>query len=102
MELAREAYSITKQLPKDEMYGLTSQIRRSAISIPSNIAEGHKRSTPKDFCQFLKIANGSAAELETQLLLLETEYSKINVTKALSLLLEVQKMLTTIIKKLSV
>jgi len=101
MELAKDIYKITELLPKSEIYALSSQIRRSAISIPSNIAEGSKRGTSKDYCQFLKIAQGSAAELETQLLLLKSIYANIEIQEALNLLLEVQKMLTVIINKLN-
>jgi four helix bundle protein len=69
MDLAAQAYSLTAKFPKEELYGLTSQIRRSAVSIPSNIAEGAARHSRKEFIQFLHIASGSVAELETQLLL---------------------------------
>ena len=99
MDLADESYKIAKKLPPSELYGLASQIRRSAISVPSNIAEGHKRGT-KDFSRFLKIAFGSSAELETQLLLVARTYPTISVEKALSLVIEVEKILSTIIKKL--
>ena len=102
MILAKDIYLITESLPKSEVYGLMSQIRRSAVSIPSNIAEGSKRGTAKDYCQFLKIAQGSGAELETQFLLLMDIYANIDTRKELSLLTEVQRMLTTIIKKLTV
>ena len=69
MDLASEAYSVTGKFPKEEQYGLTLQIRRSAVSIPSNIAEGAARNSKKEFAQFLYVALGSSAELETQLLL---------------------------------
>jgi four helix bundle protein len=69
MDLAAQAYSLTARFPKEELYGLTSQMRRSAVSIPSNIAEGAARHSRKEFIQFLHIASGSVAELETQLLL---------------------------------
>lgn len=69
MDLAANVYSLTARFPKEELYGLTSQIRRSAVSIPSNIAEGAARHSRKEFIQFLHIASGSVAELETQLLL---------------------------------
>ena len=59
-------YKITKRFPKDETYGLTSQIRRSAVSIPSNIAEGYGRKTTLEYVRFLYIAYGSVCELETQ------------------------------------
>jgi four helix bundle protein len=69
INMVTEIYQITKQFPKEEMYGLTSQIRRSAVSIPSNIAEGAGRKGKKEFEQFLYIALGSLSELETQLLI---------------------------------
>ena len=69
MELAQAVYALVKILPKEETYALSDQMRRSAVSIPSNIAEGHARQTSKEFTQFLCIARGSLAELETQLLL---------------------------------
>ena len=59
-------YTVTKRFPKEEIYGLTSQIRRSAVSIPSNIAEGYGRKTTKEYVRFLYIAYGSVCELETQ------------------------------------
>ncbi|MBI4668733.1 MAG: four helix bundle protein [Elusimicrobia bacterium] len=69
IELAKEAYHLADRLPKTEIFGLVSQIRRSAVSIPSNIAEGHRRQYPKEFVQFLYQALGSLAELETQIFL---------------------------------
>jgi len=69
MKLAKEVYSLTARFPKEEMYGLSSQIRRASVSIPSNIAEGAARGSSKDFSRFLYISLGSLAELETQLLL---------------------------------
>lgn len=75
-------YDLTKAFPQNEIYGITSQMRRSSVSIPSNIAEGSKRRTKKDFEHFLSIALGSAAELETQLIISENlnlgDLSKIN------------------------
>src|SRR5690625_558583 len=68
-ETVVEIYKITKDFPATETYGLTNQIRRSAISIPSNIAEGSARQSNKEFIRFLYIASGSLAELETQLLI---------------------------------
>jgi len=65
MELAKEIYSASIGFPKEEIYGLTSQIRRSAVSVPSNIAEGAARNSLKEFVHFLYIALGSLAELET-------------------------------------
>jgi len=101
--LGVEVYKLTENFPKGEMYGLISQMRRSAVSISSNIAEGKARSTRKDFSQFLRIAYGSGAELETQI-----EISKKlgfirtdQTTKVDSNLDEIMRMLNVIIKKLS-
>ena len=69
IDLVTLIYKYTAEYPKDEVYGLTSQIRRCAVSIPSNIAEGSARTTKKDFSYFLAIALGSVAELETQLII---------------------------------
>lgn len=102
IELVKEIYKITEQFPTQELYGLTNQIRRAAVSIPSNIAEGKKRKTKKDFLQFLRIADGSAAELETQIIIAKHLYSKIDFSKTELLLEETQKMLITIIKKLEI
>ena len=66
-ELCLEIYSITKQFPKEELYGLVSQMRRSAVSIPSNVAEGFRRYHNKEYKQFLYVPLGSCAELETQI-----------------------------------
>ena len=67
MDLVTEVYTIVKKLPKEELFSLSDQIRRSAVSIPSNIAEGSSRNSKKEFIQFLYIALGSLCELETQL-----------------------------------
>lgn len=67
MEIVQDIYNFTQQLPVEENYGLVSQMRRSAISIPSNIAEGAARRSPKEFIQFLHIAQASLAELDTQI-----------------------------------
>jgi four helix bundle protein len=69
IDLAECVYSVTARFPSDERFGLTSQLRRCAVSIPSNIAEGHGRLTTKDWQHFLSQARGSALELETQLVL---------------------------------
>lgn len=65
--LVKEVYKLTKSFPSDEKFGLVSQMRRAAVSVPSNIAEGQARHTTKEFIQFLSHAEGSLAELETQL-----------------------------------
>lgn len=71
IELAVNAYNLTRQLPKEEIYGLSSQIKRAVVSIPSNIAEGCSRGTNKDFKRFLQFSLGSAFELETDLIIAE-------------------------------
>ena len=68
-QLCLKIYKVTKIFPKEERYGLTSQIRRSAVSIPSNIAEGYGRKTTADYIRYLYISYGSVCELETQILL---------------------------------
>ncbi|WP_461833943.1 four helix bundle protein [Desulfothermus sp.] len=69
IEVVKDIYEITKSFPKEEVFGLTSQIKKAAISIPSNIAEGASRQTNKEVIQFLYISLGSASELETQLII---------------------------------
>lgn len=100
MLLVNEIYSISNQLPDVERFGLCSQITRCAVSIPSNIAEGYRRNGRKEYIQFCSIASGSSAELETQLLIIQSNYPKINLEKAQSLTTEVQKMLYALIMKL--
>ena len=104
MELTAEAYRLAKKLPKEETYALADQIRRSAVSIPSNIAEGQSRNSDKEFKRFLNIARGSKAELETQLLIgVNVGYfSDSDISRALCLIDEIGKMLTKLISKLAV
>ena len=69
IELAKEVYAITRRMPDSEKFGLTNQMRRAAVSIPSNIAEGNARRSRNDYIHFLTMARGSLAELETQWIL---------------------------------
>lgn len=97
-------YKATVQLPKEEMYGLTSQMRRSAVSIPSNIAEGFGRNSQLEFNRFLNIALGSLFELETQVEICKNlEYFDININEnLLEKTLELEKMLNSFITKMNV
>ena len=92
----------TNKFPREEIYGLTSQMRRSAISIPSNIAEGKRRGTRKDYCQFLVVAYGSGAELETQIEIAKMlSFGKnLNYDTIDKLIEEVMKMLNKLISSL--
>ncbi|CAL2105976.1 conserved hypothetical protein [Tenacibaculum sp. 190524A02b] len=94
IKLTKAVYLLVSKLPSDEKFGLTSQIKRSAISIPSNIAEGAGRNSQNEFKHFLSIANGSTYELQTQLLLV-IELNLINKDKVQSIVelcIEIQKM----------
>jgi four helix bundle protein len=103
MQLCEDNYRVTNEFPKSELYGLTSQIRRCCISIPSNIAVGHFRGHKNEYVQFLRIAYGSSAELETQLLIaLRIGYlNKKDFDKLQSLLEEIMKMLNKLLSTLS-
>lgn len=101
-QLSLDIFRVTKKLPKSEMYGLVSQMRRAAFAIPSNIAEGYSRKHRKEYAQFIRIAFASGAELETQLLISKEvklisnrDFSKVN-----GLLTEVMKMLNKLISSL--
>ena len=97
MELTKKIYTITKDFPKEEVYGLTSQIRRSAVSIPSNIAEGKGRNSDKEFVRFLQISLGSLYELQIQFeLALSFNYVS-NIQDIFELSLEIEKMLNKLI-----
>ncbi len=102
MELAREIYLATSLFPSSEKFGLVSQINRSAVSIPTNIAEGTGRNSDKEFSQFLSIAIGSAFELETQILLaLDLGFfAKEKSENLIQNLQQIQKMLFSLKKKL--
>ncbi len=99
--LVKEIYFVTAKMPQSEMYGLVSQMRRSAVSIPSNISEGYQRNNRKEYLYFLRVSKGSAAELETQMLICREIYPKIDFLIAEGLLVEIQKMLHVIINKLT-
>lgn len=103
MDLVVEIYRITEMFPKSELYGIVSQMRRSAVSIPSNVAEGRKRRSKKDFYHFFTIAYSSASELETQIEIAKRlNFVSIKEYKiADSLLLEVLKMLNKMLSSLS-
>ena len=97
MELTKKVYQITKTFPKDEIYGLTSQIRRCSVSVPSNIAEGRGRNSDKEFIRFLNISLGSLYELQTQLeLALAFKYIS-SVDEVNNASIEIEKMLNALI-----
>lgn len=98
-ELVGAVYEICKKLPKEETYGLSSQLRRAVISVPSNIAEGYRRNNRKEFANFLSIAIGSAAEVETQLLLCKDLYH-INIEAEVNEVEQIQKMIASALRKL--
>ena len=100
VELTKKIYQITACLPPEEKYNLIPQLKRAAISVPSNIAEGRQRKTRKDFVQFLHIAGGSLAEIETQLLTLRELYSHIDTGSADLLVEEVRRMPAVMIRRL--
>lgn len=103
MDVAEQTYRISAQFPVEEKYGLISQTRRSAVSIPSNISEGAGRNTDGEFKNFLGIANGSSNELFTQLIL-SNRLNLVNIETIQPLLndiIEVQKMNYSLIKKFS-
>jgi four helix bundle protein len=100
IKLVKNIYNLTNQFPKDEIYGLNSQMRRAAVSIPSNIAEGYSRKNTKEYAHFLRIAYGSSTELETQIIIAKDLYKNINYNTAEMLLEEILKMLNVITEKL--
>ena len=102
VDLAQQIYRITERFPSNEQFGLTSQIRRAAVSIPSNVAEGAARQTKKEFLQFIHISKGSLSELDTQLelarrleYLTQIEWESLN-----ELLKRVDRMLSGLIRHL--
>ena len=103
VDLVIEVYKLTQIFPKEELYGLSQQMRRASVTIPSNIAEGYQRNHTKEYIQFLFIAKSSGSELETQLLIAQ----RLNFgnsdqqLKVENLLTEVLKMLSKLISKLT-
>jgi four helix bundle protein len=102
IEVVKDIYILTKKFPKEELYGLTSQMRRSAVSIPSNIAEGFRRYHNKEYKQFLYIALGSCAELETQIIIAnELDYiNETNKTELIEKIKYICRMTVKLIQKL--
>ena len=102
IELVLTTYNLTDNFPREEIFGLTSQIRRAAVSIPSNIAEGKMRGGSIEFKRFLLIAFASGAELETQLIIARKlpKMSKLDYNRVDSLLEEIMKMLNKLISQL--
>ena len=102
IEVLKDIYILTKKFPKEELYGLTSQMRRSAVSIPSNIAEGFRRYHNKEYKQFLYIALGSCAELETHIIIAkELDYAnETNKTELIEKIKYICRMTVKLINKL--
>jgi four helix bundle protein len=101
MDLVVEAYRVTKLLPKSEMFVLTTQTRRAAVSIPADIAEGHGREHLGDYLRHLSIARASLMELETHLLIATRLYIPVDeVKRALDMVREIDRMLSGLTKKL--
>jgi len=103
MDLAENAYRLSKKFPASEIYGLTSQIRRSATSVPANIAEGYGRESTRSYIQFLKTARGSLRELETHVLLAQ-RIGLIDATDSTDLIKKAEsigKMLSALIKSIN-
>ena len=100
--LVRTVYILTRKLPEEELFGLTNQVRRAVVSIPSNIAEGFNRGSDKEFIHFLRIAKGSAAEVETQLILcVDLGYlDSDDIVEAIKLYNEILRMLGTLIVRI--
>ena len=99
IQLVKEIYELTKKIPDSEKYGLISQMRRCAVSIPSNIAEGSARNSDKEFIQFLYYSLGSTSELETQLII-SIELNYISKDTQFSKIIEIRKMIIGLIKHL--
>jgi four helix bundle protein len=103
MALVVEIYRLTKSFPKEELYGLSSQIRRCVVSIPSNMAEGYGRSSTNEYIRFLRVAISSLYELQTQIeISFNLHYlTKSNFDKIYELSREIERMLSSLLKKLN-
>ncbi len=103
MDLVVETYKIARLLPREELYGLSDQMRRAAVSVPSNIAEGQARNSTKEFVKYLSIARGSNAELQTQCLICQRlgYVKEEELIKVMTLSVEIAKILNTLINKLT-
>ena len=100
IDVVTDIYRLTSVFPDSEKFGITNQMRRAAVSIPSNIAEGSARYHPKDFIHFLRIADGSVAELETQLIIsVKLEFSS-NIELLMNEIIVIRRMLAALIKSL--
>ena len=100
IDLVTHVYALTKQMPKEELYSLADQIKRSAVSIPSNIAEGSGRNTTKEYIQFVYIALGSASELETQLIIGQNLGFFPNIEDHMKEITDIRRMLNGLINSL--
>lgn len=98
LDLVVAIYQLTRSFLENEKFGLTNQMRRASVSIPSNIAEGAGRQTQKEFIHFLYVANGSINELETQLLIAKKLNYMIDITAIHSDIIQIKKMLASLIK----
>lgn len=102
VDFVTEIYKITESFPKNEIFGLTQQLRRASVSIPSNISEGNSRRSLPDYLQFLKISRGSASEVETQLLISRNLgfITEVNYLELNHKVIEIQKMINGLINSL--
>jgi len=101
MKLVIEVYKLTASFPKEEIYGLTRQMRSAAVSVPSNISEGAARQTSKEFIRFLYYSTGSLSELETQLILaIELGFASASDEERFEMMLRIKSMLSKLILKL--
>ncbi|MBI9017903.1 MAG: four helix bundle protein [Phycisphaerae bacterium] len=103
MDMVKHIYHATKRFPEDERFGLTNQIRRAAVSVPSNIAEGYGRNSTQDYVRFLRMATGSLYEIQTQLEIARCEnyLAFESYDNIANLLIEIEKMLVSLTKKIA-